>query len=386
MVLLMNARGLDVAQAGAVFSVYGVVIVALELPTGGLADVAGRRAVLAASALFSVAGLALMAVATSVWPFVVAALFKGVARALSTRPAQAWYVDTLHAAEGPDADLRPGLAKGEAAGSASLCVSTLAGGALPLVVPGGLAAPMVGAAVAAGVLFAVVLVAMPEPPRPRVTIRSVLGGVPATVGTGLRMAVRDATLGRLLLVSFAVGVGLTSVELLTPGRFAALTGGAEAGSLAYAVVSAAGFGASALGAAAAPRVARLLGGSSAMAAVAGTVAGAVAFGALAASAVLPGSAGVVAACAAYVVIYGSMAVAEILRTAMMHGRVGSSMRATLMSVSSLQLSLGGVVGAPLLGSLASQAGTGAAWWAVATVLLLSALLYLRLPSPAAPPE
>lgn len=37
-------------------------------------------------------------------------MLKGVARALSSGPATSWYVDTLHAVEGRDADLRPGLA------------------------------------------------------------------------------------------------------------------------------------------------------------------------------------------------------------------------------------------------------------------------------------
>ncbi|GAB3911167.1 hypothetical protein GCM10027612_88090 [Microbispora bryophytorum subsp. camponoti] len=58
----------------------------LELPTGGLADVLGRRPVLAASAAVSVVALVVMALAHSVWPFLVASVLKGVARALSSGP------------------------------------------------------------------------------------------------------------------------------------------------------------------------------------------------------------------------------------------------------------------------------------------------------------
>ncbi|MEU8267160.1 MFS transporter [Sphaerisporangium sp. NPDC049002] len=385
MILLMTSRGLDLAQVGMVLSVQAVVIVALELPTGGLADVLGRRVLLAVSALFSVAGLALLAVATSVWLFAVASVLKGIARALSSGPAQAWYVDMLHAARGPEADLKPGLARGEAMGSVSLCVATLTGGFMPLVLPGGLVTPMIAAAVAAAVLFVVVLVAMPEPPHPRPTIGFVLRDVAVTIGSGLRLGLRDRALGRLLLVSFAIGAGLYSIEVLTPGRLASLTGGAESASSVYALVASAGFAASGFGSWAAPWAARVLKGS-VPAAVAGTVAGAGALGTLAATTVLTGVWGVAAAGAAYVVMFAAMGVAGLLRVEMMHRRVGSSQRATLMSVDSLQLQFGGMVSALGLGLLASRAGTAAAWWAAAAVVLVSALLYVRLPSAGTPPE
>ncbi|WP_214409425.1 MFS transporter [Sphaerisporangium fuscum] len=386
MVLLMTSRGLSLAQVGTATAVYSVVIVVLELPTGGLADVAGRRVVLATSALFSVTALGLMAVASSFWPFVLASVLKGVARALSSGPAQAWYVDTLHAAEGPDADLRPGLARGEAMGSASLAVATIAGGVLPLVVPGGLVVPMIGAAVAAAVLFVVVLVAMPEPPRPRPSIMSVLRDVPVTIRSGLRLGVRDRGLSRLLLVAFALGIANSAIEIFTPGRLATLAGGVEEGSSVYSVVAAVGFGAYALGAMAAPAVSRLVKGGPGRAAVAGMFAAAAAFAFFAASAGLTGLTGIVAACGAYVVKFGTVAVADILRIAMMHRRVGSSTRATLMSVDSLQLQFGSVVGSLGLGLLASHVGLASVWWTAAVVVLASASLFVRLPGPGRHPE
>ncbi|MFC4536065.1 MFS transporter [Sphaerisporangium dianthi] len=385
MVLLMTSRGLDLAQVGVVTAVFSVAAAVLELPTGGLADVLGRRVVLAASALFSVVAMSLMAVAGSFWAFVVVAVFKGVARALSSGPAEAWYVDTLHAAEGPEADLKPGLGRGEAMGSAALCVATLIGGFLPLLAPGGLAASMVASAGAAAVLFVVVLFAMPEPPRPRPSLRSVLRDVPVTVGSGLELAFTRAGLRRLVFMACVLGVGLSAVEMLTPGRLAALTGTVESGGSVYALVAAAGFGASGLGAWLAPRAARLMRGPVA-AAVAGTVAGAVALAFLAASVALSGTAGIVAAGGAYVVMFAAVSVAEIMRAEMLHQRVASSRRATLMSVDSLQLQLGGLAGSLGLGLLAERAGTAAAWWVAAGVLLLSAPLYLRLPPAGAGPR
>ncbi len=382
MVLLMTGRGLDLAMVGLVVAAYSATCIALELPTGGLADVLGRRVVLAASAAFGLAGLTVLALATTTWQFLLAALLKGMARALSSGPAQAWYVDTLHATRGPDADLKPGLAHGEAMGSVALCAGVLAGGFAPLAVPEHvitpLAAPVLAGAAAYAVLLVAALVAMPEAPRPRPTFTGVLRDVPATIGTGLRLALRDRGLSRLLLVAFAIGVAINAIELLTPGRLAALTGGAESGGTVYAVVAALGFAANAMGHALGPATARLF-GTSARAATAATVVTSGALGGLAASVALSGVPGVVAAAAAYVVLFAGLSVTGLLRAEMMHRRVTSTRRATLMSVDSLQLQFGALVSSLAVGWLADRAGTAVAWAIAALVLLVSASLYPRAP-------
>ncbi|MCG5214301.1 MFS transporter [Streptosporangium sp. KLBMP 9127] len=385
MVLLMAERGIGIAEIGVITAVYSAVCIALELPTGGLADVLSRRVVLAASAAFGLVGLAVMAFSVAPWQFLVASVLKGVSRALSSGPAQAWYVDTLHAVAGPDADLKPGLARGGAAGSISLCVSMLAGGFVPLVVPEGpitpLAVPVLAGAAASGLLLVAALVAMPEPARPRTTLGAVLRDVPVTIRAGLRLGLRDRGLSRLLLVALTVGVVLGAIELLTPGRLAELTGRPETGGTAYAVVAALGFGAHALGSSLVPALARLA-GSSVRAAIAATVVTALAAGALAASTALDGPPGVVAAAVAYVALFAALSVLTLLRTEMMHHRVPSAQRATLMSVDSLQLQFGGMVASVAGGLLAAGAGTGLVWGIAAVILLAGALLFVRLPAPA----
>ncbi|GAA1277338.1 hypothetical protein Psi02_75940 [Planotetraspora silvatica] len=381
MVLLMSVRGLDVAQIGLVTAAYSITVVALELPTGGLADVIGRRTVLAASAVFSVAGLTMTALAGSAWMFLIASLLKGVARALSSGPAQAWYVDRLHALEGPAADLKPGLAAGGAAGSVALAIGTLTGGVLPLLVSGeSLAVPVWAGGGAALILLFTVLLVMREPARQvRPRLADVLRDVPVTIGGGFRLAVRDRGLGRLLLVAVAAGVMLNSIELLTPGRLAALTGRPETAGTIYAIVAAAGFAANAVGSAIAPAVARAVGGSM-RAVMLATVFTAASVGALAASVALDGVAGMVAAGAAYVVLFTGLAVSSLFRNELIHQRIVSTQRATVMSVDSLQLQFGGTVSSLVLVPLSAQVGAGGVWAVTAVIALSATLLYVRLPA------
>ncbi|MFI6909206.1 MFS transporter [Nonomuraea sp. NPDC050394] len=383
MVLLMTERGLSLPQIGLTVTVFSVVTIALELPTGGLSDVIGRRTVLAASAAVSVLAMATLAFATTLGVFLAAAVLKGVARALSSGPAEAWYVDTLHAAQGPGADLRPGLARGSAMGSVALCAGMLTGGVLPLAVPPGapilpLAAPALASALAAAVLLVVVLLALPEPPHARRSIGGVLREVPLTVAAGLRLATGGPRLRRLMLYAVANGIALTAVELLTPGRLADLAGTAERGTTAYALVAAVGFAGSAAGSSLGPALARVAGGN-ARGASAGVVLAALSLGALAATAGLDGPPGLVSAGIAYVLMFTGISATGLLAQTMTHNAVTTAERTTVTSIGSLSLQAGGALSNMALGLLAAGSGVAAAWGLVAFVLLLSSLLFVRLP-------
>ncbi|MEV0585775.1 MFS transporter [Nonomuraea sp. NPDC050310] len=385
-VLLMTSRGLSLAQVGLVMTVFSVVTLSLELPTGGLSDVIGRRRVLAASAAFAVAAFLLTAVAQDIWAFTAAIVLKAVARALSSGPAEAWYVDTLHAVEGPEADLRPGLALGNSMGSLALCLGVGLGGLVPLLAPGEdsavLAVPVLLAAGAALVLLVTVLFALPEPPHPRRSAAAVLREVPATVVSGVRLAARGPVLRRLVAYSVVNGVALTSVELLTPGRLAELAGAAGLGSTFYAVVAALGFAGSAAGAALAPWAGRLLGGSGA--GVRGVLTGALiaccALSALALTAHLDGTAGLVSASGAYVVLFVGLSLAGLFVQEMTHHAVTAEQRSTVTSVNSLSLQAGGALVNIPLGALAAAQGVAASWAVAAGLLLVSLLLFVRMPA------
>ncbi|MGW0583169.1 MFS transporter, partial [Streptomyces sp. NPDC002920] len=269
LVLLFTERGVSMVAITGFFAAHSLTAAALELPTGGLSDVLGRRAVLAAAGLLDLAALVLVGLGTTAWVLGLGMGLMGAGRALSSGPAEAWYVDTVQARQGPEADLHTGLARGSAATSAALAAGTLLGGALPWLLgsgpdPGarlsastsGLVLPLsvpllLGAAVeTAFVLY--VLTALPEPPRPSATLGAVLRGIPATVVAGVRVGGRDALVRRVLLGAGAAGGALAAMELLTPGRAASLTGAAESGAVLFSALACAGFVCSAVGSHLAP--------------------------------------------------------------------------------------------------------------------------------------
>ncbi|MET8977866.1 MFS transporter [Streptomyces sp. NPDC004539] len=378
-VLLFAERGLGTAAVAVVVAVHSFTAAGLELPTGGLSDVLGRRWVLAAAGVLMCAAFLLVGLGGTAVLLGVGMGLKGAARALSSGPAEAWYVDAVRAKEGEGAELRSGLARGATASSVALAVGTVAGGVLPWAFGRGgygeqlgeatggavlpLSLPMLLGAVLALGFSCHSLLALREPPRPRATLGGVLRGVPVTVVDGVRLAARDGVVRRVVLTSAAAGSAFAVIELLTPGRVAALTGGAESGAVGYGGLATAGFLCSACGSLLAPL---LRGGRRAV--LLGTAAATLAL-------LLLGAGAAAVAVAGYAVFYVTLGVVNPNLNELLHHRVPDDRRATALSVQSLALQLTAATTGLIIGPLA---GDGLLPWLFPLgAFLATALLWTR---------
>jgi MFS family permease len=380
-VLLAQARGLSLAEIGLLFTVHGIVVIVLELPTGGLADVLGRRPVVVAGAALHLGSCLVFATATSFPGFLAAILLMGVGRALDSGPVEAWYVDTVHRID-PAADVAPGLSKHSAADGASLAVGAVIGGFLPALLGGAgasaLALPYLGAAVLDVVFVVAVLRLLTEdrPPREGSVGRALASGaraIPGTVTGAVRLSVTDGPMRLVLVLTAVGGVGLVACELLGPVRFAELAGGRDGGAAVYGMVLAVSFGVAAVGAMAVPSLRRLLGGSTRW-----TCALLLGCGA-AAMAVIAGPDVLLVAGAGFAVYYLAHGSTWPLLSAVLHTRVDAAHRATAVSAMSLAMALGGILGNLAVPPLAAAVSTEAGFLAVGVVVLLGAVACLWLP-------
>jgi len=380
-VLLAQSRGLSLGEIGVLFTVHAAIVIALELPTGGLADVLGRRPVVVAGAVLHLLSCVVYATATSFAGFLAGVVLLGLGRVLDSGPVEAWYVDNVHRID-PDADVAPGLSWHSAADGGGLAIGAVIGGLMPALLGGvgghALALPYAAAAALDLLFIAAVVRLMTEdrPPRTgtvRAALASGLRAVPATVGGAVRLSVTDRPMRLVLLLTAVGGVGLVGCELLGPVRFAGLAGDPDDGAAVYGVVLAISFGTAALGAMAAPALRRLLGGSTRVTCAVLTVLGAVGLAVLAG----PDLLGLAAAgFAAYYVAHGA---AWPLLSAVLHSRVTAAHRATAVSAMSLAMALGGILGNSVVPWLADGVSTDVAFLVVAGVVLLSTVACLRLP-------
>jgi MFS family permease len=363
--LLPVERGLTVTQTLTLASITGIVVFALELPTGGTADAFGRKPVLVTAAATQVVAAAAFCVAGTFWQFAVAAAALGAFRALDSGPLEAWFVDTVHATS-PGADVDATLARQGGVMGLSVALGALASGGLvwwhPVTAWSALTLPYVVYAGLAVVHLVAVCLLLREV-RPATDVATRYGErvrralvpvrrVPAVVGDGLRLATSNRVLLGLLLVEVFWSAAMVVFEALQPIRLAELVGSeARAGAIMGPVASV-GWGVFALGAALAGVVSRQIGVvRAAMAARVLNGLGVVWMG------LVTGPAGLVAA---YLVTYALHGAAGPLYNALLHREAESRNRSTVLSLASMVAFATYAVASPALGWTADLLSTPAA--------------------------
>lgn len=371
--LLPLERGLSVAELGIAAAVQGLVVLGLELPTGGLSDSLGRRPVLLAAGVFGLISLMLLYVADSVALFAAAFAVQGVYRALDSGPLEAWYVDAVHAHD-PGGDVTGGLSAGGSVIGLAIAGGALTGGGLvaldPVAGVESLATPVLGAGAIGVVALATTVVLLTDVRAAR-GWRAMAGSVravPHVVGGGLRLLRRSPVLTALVCVELFWGFGMVTFETLMPVRLAEVSGGTGDAAALMGPAGAGAWAAAATGAALAGLAARWF--STALTAAALRVLQGLT---VAAMAVFAGPVGIVAAyLAAYAVHGGS----NPLHHSLLHQQVTSAHRTTVLSLNSMIAQPAGAVGLVVLTALADGTSVRFAIVVGAVVLTLAAPLYL----------
>jgi MFS family permease len=378
LVLLPLERGLTLAQYGAAAATQGIVVLALELPTGGLSDALGRRPVLLMAGVVSLASLALLAVADTVVLFMAAYLLQGVYRALDSGPLEAWYVDSALAAD-PDAPIESGLSRSGVVIGLAIATGALASGGLvalgPLRVGGwGTVSALTVPVLVAFLLQLVSLIAVGvllhevRPGTGPAALRSSLRAVPAAVHGALMLVRRSRIVLALVAVELFWGFGMATFEALMPVRLAEVVGDPERAAALLGPTGSAAWLASSLGAALVPALARWIGapwtGAVLRVAQGLTVVG---------MGVFAGPVGVIAA---YLLCYAVHGAANPVHSGLLHRQVDGPYRGSLISLNSMVGQPAGALGLVVLTGLAQTRSTSTALLVGAVVLAAAAPLYL----------
>ncbi len=372
-VLLLRDRGLSLAEIGLGTAAQGIVMLFLELPSGGLADALGRKPVLVLAGLVSMLATAVVLVADTVLLLAVAFALQGVFRALDSGPLQAWFIDASFAAD-PNAAIERDLARADVVICASIGAGALLGGLIVhadgLVGLAPLAAPIVLGLVVQGVGVVAVITLMDEVRSGQgwAAARQSVAEVPTVVREAVHLIRGSSLLTALVIGELLWGFGMLAFEMLLPPRLAEVSGGVdEAASLLGPAITAA-WVLSAVGAAVAPMLVRRLGsgwaGFSLRLAHGATV---VAMGLAA------GPTGLIVAYLATYWVHGATAP---IHYGMVHRAVESSHRATVVSANSLTSQVGAAMSGIALGALADATSIATAMYVGAAVLAAAAPLYL----------
>ena len=386
LVITPEARGLSLGAIGAVFAVHSAVAIALEVPSGALADMIGRRRVLLAGAALTVVSLLIFAVAESVPAFMASVGLLAAGRALISGSLEAWYVDSLRSLD-PSAPLSRGLSRGTAAEGIALALGALvAGGLVSLAgtadphgaLSGYGVAALAGALAAVAYLVAVASLVQERPRRPHAPgardsfdeARESIARRAVTVFATARDELAGSATVRIVIVTgVALGMSFTAVELLWQPRLADLLSESDSHGVVFGALAAASMLSVALGAGLSERVNRRIGLRP------GYLLG---LGVAAVALLLLGAPSAPASFAlVYLVAYFAMGLSEPMHFELLNEDVGPTARATLISAEALAAQGGALVANLGVGALAASHGPGLAWVIAGTFLTLTTLAVAR---------
>jgi predicted MFS family arabinose efflux permease len=372
-VLLPLSRGLSLTEIGIVFSVQGFVVLALELPTGGLSDSLGRRPVLILASFVGLLSLGLFFLADSAVMFAAAMFLQGIYRALDSGPLEAWYVDATLAAD-PEARIESGLGAGSTVLSLAIASGALLSGGIIAIDPfetvETLAVPLLVALGLHAIGLVAIMTLMREVPRARGAraVASSVAAVPGVMRDGLRLLRSSRILLALIAVELFWGFSMTTFESLFPIRLAEVVGDTDDAAALMGPVSSAAWFASAAGAAMIATVSRRFGvprSAAALRILQGlTIVG---------MGVLAGPVGVVTA---YLACYITHGASNPMHTTLLHRQVEGPHRTTVLSMNSMVSQPAGAIGAIVLAALADGTSVTTAMVVGGILCAVAAPLYI----------
>jgi predicted MFS family arabinose efflux permease len=373
--LIPLERGMSLAQLGVILAAQGVVVLALELPTGGFADAIGRRPVLLAATVVALVSSLVFVLAQTFTAFVVALLLQGVFRALDSGPLEAWYVDAAQA-DDPDVVVEDGLSRAGTVLGASIAGGALLSGALVTWNP----VPSVGALETPywlSIVFIVVnLLATSALMREHAShvdsqglhraVRSAREAPRVVVG-GLRLLGANRVLLALVLVEVFWAIGMIAYETFLPVRLAEIVGGETRAGALMGPVSAAAWALFAVGSSLAAVLSRRVG--VAWTAIASALARA------AFTVVMGLTAGAVGLITAFLLVYTLHGTGGPSHATLLHRQAETRNRTTVLSMNSMVAGGSFSLGLLALGPLADATSTSTGIVVAGALSVLAAALY-----------
>jgi len=372
-VLLALSRGLSLTEIGLIFSIQGLVVLALELPTGGLSDALGRRPVLILASVVGLLSLGVLYVADSVALFALATLLQGTFRALDSGPLESWYVDATLAAE-PGAEIEKGLSAGSVVLSVAIAIGALASGALVAIDPfeavPTLALPIL-VALGLGVVNLIAILTLMREVRVARGVTAVadsVRAVPRVIGDGIGLLRASQVLLALVAVELFWGFAMVTFESLFPIRLSEILGDTDQAAAVMGPVSSIAWFVSAAGAAGVVLISARI-GVARSAAVLRVVQGLT----VVAMGLIAGPIGVVVA---YLGCYLAHGASNPMHMTLLHREVDGPHRTTVLSINSMVSQPAGALGAITLAALADGTSISTAMVVGGIICALAAPLYI----------
>ncbi len=381
LVLMFQSKGLNLAEVGMVMAVWVGSTALLELPFGSVADNVGRKKSYMFSLGLTMLGTLVMLGASNFAMVLLAASLLGAARAVYSGTLDAWFYDAFQAAQG-GRSYHSAVAKINIMVTIGLALGSLLGGWLPSYTKLHLDwfqsiydANLLVILAACVVLYAATHFLIPNElsHNHQSADSNVASNLIHTGKQALGICLNHQVLKRVLQTTLVFGMALSGVENYWQPHMSGLMVNLDFGTQAFGVVSALYFLMAAVASWLSVIALNWFQGSHRMLLlVSRTCAGAI----LLCMALITHFTGFVIA---YLLFFFLFTLGENSAAVLLQDNTPSQYRSTVLSISSLVVTLGGMMASLVLGYLAEHCGIGVSWAIVAVVLMLSSWLFALIP-------
>ncbi len=368
MILAFLDFGFDIGQIGIAMAVMSTTVLLLELPTGGLADTLGRKRIYIIAVFFYVAGYSLLLFASAFIHLIAVVVLVGIGRALSSGTIDAWFIDEHKRLGGDDEHLQQDLAKAGIVIPAALGVGTLAGGFIPDIT--GSFRSNIVILIALYCLQMLLTAVLIKENRADFNGRLSDGfrQFPRVLSSAVKYGIRQRNTLVILIATAALGIGLSGLEQLWQPRVRGIS--PETGTWFLGVLSTGYFLAAAAGSGVSTGVLKLFRQNYGMFLFCFRLLMAVFYIALSfvfsLGAFMP----------LYFILFFFHGITGSPEMTIFNRDIPSGKRSSLLSLNSLFLQAGGVMGSVAAGQIALRLSIPAAWRLAGGLLAASAFVYL----------
>jgi MFS family permease len=365
--LFLLSRGLDLLQINLVLATYLIAAFLFEVPTGAIADLAGRRLSFLLSCGLRAGAFALYAFAHGFADCLIAEFIDAIGTTLASGALDAWAIDGMRA-EGNTRASDRFFARAQMLARALMIAGGLAGGYLAQrrMELTWFAGATVFTCTALAAAFLMREAPLAEP-RPRARWASMHRSISRTVYEALTTVRQHPVLLLLCVVTLTASFGIMPIHMLWQPRVQALTGeGVWFMGWVWALLSVA----SIIGSALMPRLLGRFGRTTVLTA-ASLWRGAMLVVAGVATSIYPALAGLM-------LQEMGFGLSEPVLQAWMNEHIDAARRATVLSVRAMSFTLGGGIGLVCIGLIARDFGVQAAWLTSAIVVGATAIGFVML--------
>ena len=382
LILLMQERGLTLLQISTLFGLNALTVVLLEVPTGSLADIVGRKRVTSWAAILMIAGFAVFLTAFSFPLLLAGGIIYGMSRALASGALDAWFVDTVQAFD-PEVDLQRLFASSGMMILLGLALGTLFGGIIPIwfnnpilsetAILTKYSLPLVASLIVQVIRLVLIhLLVVEERPVANQSFNAVLSTIPSFISKAVQISSQSIVMRWILMAGFGGGFVMVSLENLWQPHFMTLLENSENNTISFGIIMSGNFVLGAVGNMISPILAKRFGNRlglfiSSLEVLRGL-----------SLIVLVLQRNVYFAALFFWLIYFGMGLGSPAIGKILHMEISKEYRSTILSIQSMVAYLGVFAGSLLLGWLAQRYNIETSWLVGSIVFILLFYPYLKI--------